>query len=88
MTRELTTRLILRGTVAERHKGRPVNLAQAMKCVGDLLKSLEEETELFRNVEVNKYPSPEDPVSARTFKMTVTFAAPYYGATPLEIVKR
>ena len=87
-SRDPTTRLLLTGTVAERDKGKAVGLADAQDFVGKFLKSLEQETALFANVEVNRYPSPDEPPSARTFKMTVTYKAPFYGGQAMELVKR
>ncbi|MFW6162030.1 MAG: type IV pilus assembly protein PilM [Planctomycetota bacterium] len=86
VSQEPTTRLILVGTVAEKSDGEAVNLADAQDFVGRFLKSLEQEKEIFSNVEVDRYPSPDEPPGARTFKMTVTFQAPFYGGQALQVM--
>jgi len=85
---EPTTSLLIGGMVAARHGDQEIGLANAQDLVGRFLKSLEEEKELFGHVQVDKYPSPAEPVTARTFKMTVTFAAPFYGGIGTSLVKR
>ena len=85
---ELTTHLVLNGSVAAKHNGKDVTHAVAIDFVSDFLKSLEKEKAIFGDVKVNKYPSIDEPATARTFQMTVTFGAPFYGSVQLELGKK
>lgn len=77
---QLTTHLLIEGTVAEKDRGREITVAAAKSIVDKFLNSLLEEKHLYRSAKVTKYPDYEEPQDKRTFKMEVFFAAPFYGS--------
>jgi len=85
---ELATQLLIRGAVAESHKGRKIGLAEAQDLVNSFLKELQKEEALYGHVKVTKYPAPQETPDQRTFKMTVTFAAPFYGGIAMDPSKQ
>jgi type IV pilus assembly protein PilM len=76
---KITTTLLLEGTVAEKEGDKPITVAMAQNIVDNFLNSLQEEKSLYSSVKVTKHPDPRELADKRTFKMEVTFAAPFYG---------
>ena len=76
---KLTTHLLVEGTVAEKDRGEPIDIATAQRVVNRFLDRVLEEKHLYSSAKVTKVPHPREPASQRTFKMEVYFAAPFYG---------
>ena len=76
---EPTTHLVIEGRLAEKHNDQPIGIAAALHIVDNFLASLLEHKSLYNRAKVTKYPDAREPEARRTFKLDVSFTAPFIG---------
>jgi type IV pilus assembly protein PilM len=77
---EATTTLVIEGRVVEKPDAKDADIAAALRSVDSFLHDLEKQKHLYRQAKITKYPDPNKEVPGqRTFRMIVTFAAPFEG---------
>jgi type IV pilus assembly protein PilM len=73
----LTTRLHIRGRVAETYKGQPISEGGAQAIINECMDMLSEHSHLYSDAKVTRYPKPDE---SRAFEIVLTFSDPFYGS--------
>jgi type IV pilus assembly protein PilM len=73
----LTTRLHIRGRVAETYKDQPISEGGAQAIINECMDMLRAHKHLYSDAKVTRYPKPDE---SRAFEIVLTFSDPFYGS--------